>query len=87
MLKGKDEIVKRLKREANDLLNKGPEKWTEETMKQKRYFITDTLDDFIGAAKREEELFIANLLADLVHEYVLRVNGQWLEIQNGLLEC
>ena len=44
----------------------------------KRYFITDALDDFIGATKREEELFIANLLADLVHEYVLRVNGMWL---------
>ena len=78
VLKGKDEIVAELKREANELLNKGPEKWTEETMKQKRYFITDTLDDFIGATKREEELFIANLLADLVHEYVLRANGQWL---------
>lgn len=47
-------------------------------MKQKRYFISDTLDDFIGASKREEELFIANLLAELIHEYVLRVNGQWL---------
>ncbi len=23
-------------------------------------------------------MFIANLLADLVHEYVLRVNGKWL---------
>lgn len=78
ILKGKAEIVERLKREANDVLNKGPDKWNEETMKQKRYFITDTLDDFIGASKREEELFIANLLADLVHEYVLRVNGQWL---------
>ncbi|MCW9132220.1 nucleotidyltransferase domain-containing protein [Bacillus paramycoides] len=78
VLKGKEKIVAELKRGANDLLNKGPEKWTEETMKQKRYFITDALDDFIGATKREEELFIANLLADLVHEYVLRVNGQWL---------
>ncbi|WP_258166013.1 nucleotidyltransferase domain-containing protein [Bacillus sp. MYb209] len=78
VLKGKVEIVERLKREANDLLMKGPDKWTEETKKQKRYFITDALDDLIGATKREEELFIANLLADLVHEYVLRVNGQWL---------
>ncbi|MGG5737018.1 MULTISPECIES: nucleotidyltransferase domain-containing protein [Bacillus cereus group] len=78
VLKGKVEIVERLKREANDLLMKGPDKWTEEMMKQKRYFITDALDDLIGATKREEELFIANLLADLVHEYVLRVNGQWL---------
>ncbi|PFJ06752.1 nucleotidyltransferase [Bacillus cereus] len=78
ILKGKYEIVEMLKKEANNLLIKGPEKWNEETMKQKRYFITDTLDDFIGASKREEELFIANLLAELVHEYVLRVNGQWL---------
>ncbi|MED3470363.1 nucleotidyltransferase domain-containing protein [Bacillus thuringiensis] len=77
-LKGEKEIVEKLKKEANDLLHKGPAKWTEETIKQKRYFITDTLDDFIGATKREEELFIANLLADLVHEYVLRVNGRWL---------
>ncbi|MED0982079.1 nucleotidyltransferase domain-containing protein [Bacillus paramycoides] len=78
VLKGKEKIVAELKREANELLNNGPEKWTEETMKQKRYFITDALDDFIGATKREEELFIANLLAELVHEFVLRVNGQWL---------
>ncbi|MEA1010686.1 MULTISPECIES: nucleotidyltransferase domain-containing protein [Bacillus cereus group] len=78
VLKGENEIVEKLKREANDLLKQGPGKWNEETMKQKRYFITDTLDDFIGATKREEELFIANLLADLVHEYVLRVNGRWL---------
>ncbi|HDX9613972.1 TPA: nucleotidyltransferase domain-containing protein [Bacillus toyonensis] len=78
VLKGESEIVEKLKREANDLLIKGPDKWTEDTMKQKRYFISDTLDDFIGASKREEELFIANLLAELIHEYVLRVNGQWL---------
>ncbi|MDA1527223.1 nucleotidyltransferase domain-containing protein [Bacillus cereus group sp. TH260-2LC] len=78
VLKGEDEIVEQLKSEANELLTKGPAKWTEEMMEQKRYFITDTLDDFIGASKREEELFIANLLADLLHEYVLRVNGKWL---------
>lgn len=37
----------------------------------------DILDDFIGVIKREEELFIVNLLVDLVYEYVLRVNGKW----------
>ncbi|KFN01314.1 nucleotidyltransferase domain-containing protein [Bacillus clarus] len=78
VLKGNDDIVAVLKNEAERLLRKGPEKWTEEIIKQKRYFITDVLDDFIGATKREEELFIANLLADFVHEFVLRVNGQWL---------
>ena len=29
VLKGENEIVEKLKREANDLLNKGPAKWTE----------------------------------------------------------
>ncbi|MEN1937926.1 nucleotidyltransferase domain-containing protein [Paenibacillus sp. 102] len=78
ILKGEMGTVTRLKQEAQQLLDKGPEKWTEGLMRQKRYFLTDALDDFIGATKREEELFIANLLADLVHEYVLRVNGQWM---------
>ncbi|PEJ35846.1 nucleotidyltransferase domain-containing protein [Bacillus pseudomycoides] len=78
ILKGEEGIVTSLKLEARQLLDKGPEKWTEELIRQKRYFITDVLDDFIGATKREEELFIANLLADLVHEYVLRVNEQWV---------
>jgi len=78
VLQGEKKIVTNLKQEAQQLLDKGPEKWTEELIRQKRYFITDVLDDFIGATKREEELFIANLLADLVHEYVLRVNEQWV---------
>lgn len=54
VLKGESEIVEKLKKEANDLLIKGPDKWTEETMKQKRYFISDTLDDFIGASKEKK---------------------------------
>ncbi len=56
VLKGENEIVEELKKEANDLLNKGPAKWTEEMMKQKRYFITDTLDDFIGASKKRRRV-------------------------------
>ncbi|EOV9527695.1 nucleotidyltransferase domain-containing protein [Bacillus cytotoxicus] len=78
MLKGEKEIVSHVKKEAQQLLEKGPETWTEEIIRRKRYFLTDALDDFIGATKREEELFIANLLADLLHEFVLRVNRQWV---------
>ncbi|MDM5188973.1 nucleotidyltransferase domain-containing protein [Bacillus sp. DX4.1] len=78
VLKDTEQIVTDLKKEAQQLLDQGPERWTEEVIKQKRYFITDVLDDFIGATKREEELFIANHLADILHEFVLRVNGQWV---------
>ncbi|PEL12462.1 nucleotidyltransferase domain-containing protein [Bacillus sp. AFS017336] len=75
----KDEgIMKDIKKEANDLLKKGPEKWSEETIKLKRYFITDALNDFIGSSNRGEELFIANTLAELVSEFVLRTNRKWI---------
>jgi hypothetical protein len=67
-----------IKEEANELLRKGPEPWSEETIALKRYFITDALDDFIGATDRAEELWIANTLADIVHEFVLRTNGCWI---------
>ncbi|WP_129691259.1 nucleotidyltransferase domain-containing protein [Gottfriedia acidiceleris] len=75
----KDEgVIEEIKKEANDLLDKGPEKWSEETIKVKRYFITDTLNDFIGSSNRAEEIFIANTLAELVSEFVLRTNGKWI---------
>jgi hypothetical protein len=71
-------IVESIKNEAHELLEKGPEKWTEETIYIKRYFITNALDDFIGSSNREEELFIANKLGEIVHEFVLRANGYWI---------
>ncbi|PGM55657.1 nucleotidyltransferase domain-containing protein [Bacillus sp. AFS053548] len=75
----KDEgIIKDIKREAKELLDKGPEKWSDETIKVKRYFITDALTDFIGSSNREEDLFIANTLAELVSEFVLRTKCKWI---------
>ncbi|WP_163102115.1 nucleotidyltransferase domain-containing protein [Peribacillus alkalitolerans] len=75
----KDEgILEVIKNEATQLLNEGPEVWSEETIRVKRYFITDTLDDLIGSNKREEEIFIANTLAELLQEFVLRSNKQWI---------
>ncbi|WP_397538891.1 nucleotidyltransferase domain-containing protein [Rummeliibacillus pycnus] len=75
----KDEgVMSSIKKEANELLEKGPEEWTEETIKIKRYFITDTLDDFIGCSNRAEQLFIANTLAEMVSEFILRTNRKWI---------
>jgi predicted nucleotidyltransferase len=72
------EILAEIKESALSILKKGPANWTEKEIELKRYFITDTLDDFIGSTKRAEELFIANALAELVHEFFLRVNGRWI---------
>lgn len=71
-------IVAGIKQEANVLLENGPAIWTEETMRLKRYFITDALDDFTGSKNRSEELFIAGTLASLVSEFILRTNQQWV---------
>lgn len=75
----KDEgIIESIKIEAKKLLDKGPDEWTEDTINFKRYFLTDTLDDFIGCTNRSEELFIANHLAELSSEFVLRTNRHWI---------
>jgi hypothetical protein len=71
-------ILDLIKHEANELLDMGPEEWSADTIKLKRYFITDTLDDFIGSTNRAEDIFIANTLAELVSEFVLRTNRQWI---------
>ncbi|WP_423406838.1 nucleotidyltransferase domain-containing protein [Heyndrickxia sp. MSNUG] len=72
------EILPAIREEAAVIIENGPELWTEKEIEMKRYIITDTLDDFIGSTKRAEELFIANALADLLHEFVLRTNKHWI---------
>jgi hypothetical protein len=71
-------IIGTIKQEAKEVLGRGPEEWSAETIRIKRYFITDALDDFVGCTKRAEEIFIANTLAELVSEFVLRTNRQWI---------
>jgi hypothetical protein len=71
-------VIEKVKDEADKILREGPEKWSFEVIKIKRYFITDALDDFIGSNNRAEELMIANTLADLVQEFILRTNGCWI---------
>ncbi|MGP4062823.1 nucleotidyltransferase domain-containing protein [Halobacillus sp. H74] len=76
VIKNHDKLVS-IKEEADLLLEKGPLRWSKETIEQKRYFLTDTLDDFIGCSDRGESIFIANTLAQLSSDFHLRVHGQW----------
>ncbi len=71
-------IVSPIKKEAKEIIENGPEEWSTETIQTKRYFITDALDDFKGSTTRLEEIFIANRLAELASEFVLRTNRQWI---------
>ncbi|WP_143414446.1 nucleotidyltransferase domain-containing protein [Halobacillus massiliensis] len=70
-------IINSIKKEAEDLIMRGPEMWTDETIKLKQYYLTDVLDDLIGSRNRTEEIFIAGRLAELAAEFVLRTNRQW----------
>jgi predicted nucleotidyltransferase len=74
-----------IKHEAKALLDQGPVKWSQEMINIKRYFITDVLDDFIGCSDRSEEIFIANTLAEMVSEFVLRTNRKWIGTSKWLV--
>lgn len=71
-------ILSLIKNKAAELLNEGPAPWTEQTLLTKRYMLTDALGDFLGTQNKVEALFIANTLAEAIHEFVLRSNGQWI---------
>lgn len=73
-----DDRMGKVKEEAEDLLEEGPVPWTQSMIDQKRYFLTDSLEDFIGCTDRGEQLFISGLLAEQISEFHLRINGQWI---------
>ena len=73
-----DGVLNDIKQEAEKMLVAGPKEWSEETIRTKRYFISDVLDDFIGSTNEQEAIFIASSLSMLLHEFVLRVNNQWI---------
>ncbi|MGR3764337.1 nucleotidyltransferase domain-containing protein [Rossellomorea sp. NS-SX7] len=66
------------KETAETFLKEGPPDWNSSTIRMKRYFLTDLLDDFVGSKKRGETIFIAGSLAEALHEFVLRTNRRWV---------
>lgn len=70
-------VIETIKREAKDLLERGPDVWSDEMIEMKRYFLTDALDDLIGCQNRQEGLFISSTIGDLICEFILRTNGKW----------
>ncbi|WP_307730675.1 nucleotidyltransferase domain-containing protein [Alkalicoccobacillus gibsonii] len=78
-------IISSIKQEANDQLLKGPEPWSDEKIREKRYFITDTLDDFIGSVDKSESICCANTLFELVANFVLRTSRHWTGTSKWLI--
>ncbi|AQQ53306.1 nucleotidyltransferase domain-containing protein [Planococcus lenghuensis] len=77
VLRGSKELTA-IKEQAQALLERGPDAWSEETIRSKRYFLTDALEDFIGCTDRTEELFIAGTLGELISEFELRTHRRWI---------
>ncbi|WP_114571139.1 nucleotidyltransferase domain-containing protein [Exiguobacterium flavidum] len=71
------EALHRIKAEATLVLSAGPPRWTDEMLTQKRYIVSDLLEDFIGTQRRSEGLFVASDLMWHAGEFILRANGQW----------
>ncbi|WP_404336530.1 nucleotidyltransferase domain-containing protein [Planococcus rifietoensis] len=71
-------IMEGIQQEAKALLEAGPEAWSADTIRTKRYFITDVLDDLRGSDDRKERLFCVNTLSDLVSEFILRTEQKWI---------
>jgi len=71
-------LLAAIKREASHLLAQGPQPWDAATIDRKRYFITDVLLDLIGSTTRCEEIFIVGRLSELLHEFIMRTNRQWI---------
>lgn len=80
-------ILSLIKNEAAELLNEGPAPWSEQTLMIKRYMLTDALGDLIGTQNEVEALFIANTLAEAIHEFVLRTNGQWIGASKWIIRA
>lgn len=78
ILKDDDGTAIQLQQEAKECMDSGPSERTEIEINYARFMITDLVDDLNGSNNRNEQLFIANKLFDLVNEFILRVNGQWI---------
>ncbi|KMK78335.1 hypothetical protein AB990_01530 [Alkalihalobacillus pseudalcaliphilus] len=77
LIKGSQQLSSRLKKEAKQLLIKGPKRWPTEEINRRRYFITDLLDDLKGSTIRAEQIFIVNELIQQITEFILGTNQKW----------
>ncbi|MEX1030007.1 MAG: nucleotidyltransferase domain-containing protein [Paenibacillaceae bacterium] len=80
-----DGTAQSLKKEAQQLLEDGPETLTPEDISASRYFLTDLLDDFIDTDKTDEALITLNTLSLQVAEFILRSNRKWIGRGKGLV--
>ncbi len=72
-----DGVGARLNDEAQRLAAAGPPPVSAEEIDDRRYAITDLLDDLSGSADQSERLFIATELVGRTGELALAIGGSW----------
>ncbi|MGB8946468.1 MAG: nucleotidyltransferase domain-containing protein [Streptomyces sp.] len=78
LLLDRDGVGEKIAAKARKLAAAGVPRATVEELEDRRYGITDLLDDLAGCADGGERLFIVTELARRAAELVLVVNGAWL---------
>ena len=73
----RDGVGRRLREEASARLLAGPPPLSAAELEDRRYLITDLLDDLEGSSDHAESIFIATRLLTMVSELVLAVEGRW----------
>ncbi len=72
-----DGLGARLAAQARKLTAAGPPPVSAEEIDDRRYAITDLLDDLLGSDDRSERLFIATELVRRTGELALAISGSW----------
>ncbi|MBO0783880.1 MAG: nucleotidyltransferase domain-containing protein [Ktedonobacteraceae bacterium] len=78
ILRERDGCAERIQREAQALLDQGPEPLNAAEVTQLRYQLTDSLDDFAGSVRPGESFFLAATVAELATELILGYHRQWI---------
>ena len=84
VLRDRDGLAEALQAEARAVLEAGPPALTTSELEDRRYGLSDLLDDFEGAASLGEGLFVAQRLAEEAAGFVLAVAGRWAGKGKGL---
>lgn len=70
-------VTAELKRRANQILGDGPVALTVREISNYRQLITEALDDFLDAKKRQEACFVAYRMVITASQFLMGFNCQW----------
>ena len=77
IIKDGQNLAAKLKKAAKSQLEKGPPPLRDDEILEQRYFITDDLDDFIGAKGVAEAFFVLSELLSKVCDFIFDTRREW----------